>query len=80
MAGGGEITSARLGAIAVARAGVREHVWKQIVARHGAIPAAQVAGRDLGAVTVIRLDASIVVAHSEKQHAEPTFKNSLNFC
>lgn len=75
-----ETTSAQLRKIAVARARVREHVWRQIEARRGAIPAAQAAGRDLGAVTVIRLDASIVLAHSEKQHAEPTFKNSLNFC
>ena len=74
-----EITPAGLAEIAVARARVREHVWTQIVARHGAIPAARAAGRDLGAVTVIRLDASIVLAHSEKQHAEPTFKKTFGF-
>ncbi|MGH3828724.1 MAG: transposase, partial [Pseudonocardiaceae bacterium] len=74
-----EITSAQLAEIAVARAGVRERVWNQVVARHGAIPAARVAGRDLGEVTVIRLDASIVVAHSEKQRAEPTFKKTFGF-
>ena len=74
-----ELTPARLGTIAVARARVREHVCKQIEARHGRIPPARVAGRDLGEVTVIRLDASIVLAHSDKQQAGPTFKNSLNF-
>jgi hypothetical protein len=72
-----EITPARLGTIAAARARVREHVWKQIEARHGRIPPAQVAGQDLGAVTVIRLDASIVLAHSDKQQAGPTFKKTF---
>ncbi|MGH3801981.1 MAG: transposase, partial [Pseudonocardiaceae bacterium] len=74
-----EITPARLDKIAVARARVREHVWEQIEARHGAIPPAGVAGRDLGEVTVIRLDASIVVAHSDKQQAGPTFKKTFGF-
>jgi hypothetical protein len=35
-----------------------------------------VAGRDLGGVTVIRLDATIVVAHSDKQQAKGTFKGT----
>ena len=34
------------------------------------------AGRDLGGVTVIRLDATIVVAHSDKQQAKGTFKGT----
>jgi hypothetical protein len=74
-----EITPVRLGTIAVARARVREHVWKQIVARHGRIPPARVAGQGLGEVTVIRLDASIVLAHSDKQQAGPTFKKTFGF-
>ncbi|MGH3845003.1 MAG: transposase, partial [Pseudonocardiaceae bacterium] len=74
-----EITPARLGEIAAARARVRAHVWEQIVARHGRIPPARVAGWDLGEVTVIRLDASIVLAHSEKQQAGPTFKKTFGF-
>ncbi|MGB8198750.1 MAG: hypothetical protein WCF33_03475 [Pseudonocardiaceae bacterium] len=49
-----EITPAQLGTIAAARARVRAHVWRQIEARHGAIPPARVAGGDLGEVTVIR--------------------------
>ena len=32
---------------------------------------ARAAGRDLGEVTVIRLDASVVLAHSDKQQAGP---------
>lgn len=58
-----ELIPAGLGTITTARARVRAHVWEQIVARHGRIPPARVAGRDLGEVTVIRLDASIVGAH-----------------
>jgi hypothetical protein len=45
----------------------------EIENRHGAIPPARVAGEDLGGVTVIRLDASIVLAHSDKQQAGLTF-------
>ncbi len=55
-----------LARISKARAKARRHVWDLIEARHGAIPPANVAGRDLGKVTVIRLDATIVVAHSDK--------------
>ncbi|MBV9160434.1 MAG: IS1380 family transposase [Pseudonocardiales bacterium] len=74
-----ELTPARLRTIAAARARVREHVWKQIETRHGAIPPARAAGRDLGAVSVIRLDASIVLARSDKQQAGPTFKKTFGF-
>jgi hypothetical protein len=46
-------------------------VWSLIEARHGAIPPSRVADRDLGKTIVIRLDASLVIAHSEKQWALP---------
>jgi Transposase DDE domain group 1 len=59
-----------------ARARVRRRVWNLIEARHGGIPPAKVAGRDLGGLTVIRLDATIVVAHSDKQQARGTFKGT----
>jgi hypothetical protein len=72
-----EVTSDRLGRIAAARAAVRQHVWEQIVARHGRIPPCQAAGRDLGDTIVIRLDATIVIAHSEKELAAPTFKRTF---
>jgi hypothetical protein len=67
---------AALARISKARAKTRRHVWDLIEARHGAIPPAKVAGRDLGSVTVIRLDATIVVAHSDKQQARGTFKGT----
>lgn len=62
--------------IARARAATREHVWSLIASRHGAIPPSRVADRDLGTTVVIRMDASIVVAHSDKQLAAGTFKGS----
>jgi hypothetical protein len=65
-----------LARISKARAKARRHVWALIEARHGAIPPAKAAGRDLGEVTVVRLDATIVVAHSDKQQARGTFKGT----
>lgn len=53
-----KLTPGGLDKIAKVRAQVRAHVWKRIEA-----------GGDLGEVTVIRLDASIVLAHSDKQRA-----------
>jgi len=65
-----------LARISKARAKVRRHVWGLVTARHGGIPPAKAAGRDLGEVIVVRLDATIVVAHSGKQQAKGTFKGS----
>jgi hypothetical protein len=62
--------------IAAVRAKVRARVWKLIAARHGGIPASKVADRDLGAQVVIRLDATLVVAHSDKEQAAGTFKGT----
>jgi len=63
-----EADATRLAALA-ARAGVRVYVWEQIVAWHGRIPPCRVAGTDLGDWVVIRLDGTLVVAHSEKEQA-----------
>jgi hypothetical protein len=62
--------------IATARARIRRHVWALIEARHGRIPPSRVAGADLGATIVIRIDATIQVAHSDKEQASGTFKGS----
>ncbi len=62
--------------VAVARAKARRHVWDLMVDRHGAIPAAAVAGADLGGTVVVRLDATLVIAHSDKQRASATFKRT----
>src|ERR1017187_7100202 len=71
--------AAALARISRARAKTRSHVWDLVAARHGAIPPARAAGRDLGEVIVIRLDATIVIAHSDKQQARGTFKGTWGF-
>jgi hypothetical protein len=43
------------------------------------VPASKVAGADLGDVVVLDVDATIVVAHSEKDCAAPTFKGTFGF-
>jgi hypothetical protein len=69
-----EITPDRLGKIGGPGAGVAPDRGPP-----RADPPARVAGGDLGEVTVIRLDASIVLAHSDKQQAGPTFKKTYGF-
>jgi len=41
-------------------------------------PPAHAAGRELPGL-VIDLDASVVVCHSEKEHAAPTFKKTFGY-
>lgn len=62
--------------IAGQRAKTREHVWSLIAKRHGQIPSSRVADRDLGKTIVIRMDASLVIAHSDKEQAAGTYKGS----
>lgn len=63
--------------IARGRAATRQHVWSLIADRHGQIPPSRVADRDLGKTIVIRMDASIVIAHSDKEQAAGTFKGTF---
>jgi hypothetical protein len=62
--------------IARTRATTRKHVWSLIEKRHGRIPPSRVADRDLGATIVIRMDASLVIAHSDKELAAGTYKGT----
>ncbi len=66
--------------LARATAAARAKVWAQVVARHGQLPAVQVAGADLTCageaaeargrpVVVVRLDATLIDAASEKDGA-----------
>jgi hypothetical protein len=75
----GEIDEAALTRIMQARNKVRERVWALIEARHGAIPPSRTGYGDLGAVIVIRIDASLVPSHSDKQHAAGNFKGGYGF-
>lgn len=74
-----EVTPAKLKKIAAARARVRRQVWARLTAGNGAIPASKVAGTDLGGTVVLDVDATIVIAHSEKELASPTFKKTFGF-
>ncbi len=71
-----EITPGRSRKIATARARVRRHVWSQFP--DGCRPARSPAPTS-GATVVLDVDATIVVAHSEKENASPTFKKTFGF-
>jgi hypothetical protein len=70
----------------IARAGARvdkrltaavnaaRHAWAQVIARHGALPGVRLADRTLEGVTCIRLDATVIAAHSDKELAEANYK------
>src|SRR4051794_10276214 len=65
--------------VAAARAAARELVWAQRAQTRGTpFPAASAAGQVLAGL-VIDVDASIVIAHSEKEQAAPTFKGSFGY-
>ena len=76
--------------LARATAAARARAWEAIVARHGQLPAVQVAGKDLarpatepGAtprpVLVIRLDATLIEAASPKARAAGNYKGGFGF-
>jgi hypothetical protein len=71
IAGGGERA---LGRISAAVNAARRRAWADIEARHGAIPGIRIADKVLDGVTGIRLDASVVTCHSDKEGAEPKFQ------
>jgi hypothetical protein len=52
----------------------RRHAWAQISVRHGALPGVRLADRTLDGVVCIRLDATVTVAHSDKELAEGNYK------
>ena len=71
IAAGGERTASRVRAAVNA---ARRRVWAGIEGRHSAIPGIAVADKTLEGVTGLRLDATVVACHSEKEGAEPNFK------
>jgi hypothetical protein len=71
-----EIGDRQLRRIAKARAQVRARVWTLL----GQVPAARAAGRDIGdGVVVLDIDSTIVLAHSDKEGAAPTYKHTYGF-
>ena len=72
-----EVTSGRSKKIQNARARVRRRVWTQLP---DGVPASRVAGTVLEPdLIVLDTDATIVVSHSEKEQAAPTFKRTFGF-
>lgn len=72
-----ELTPAALKRVEKARAATRARVWGLIP---GGLPASRVAGSTLPAeVVVLDVDATIVIAHSEKERADRTFKKTFGF-
>ena len=76
--------------LARATAAARAQAWAAIVARHGQLPAVQVAGKDLTRpapepgetprpVLVIRLDATLIEAASPKAQAAGHYKGGFGF-
>ena len=70
---------AGLARIALVRNKVRQRVWELIEARHGAIPPSRTCYGDLGDVIVIRIDASLIDSHSDKECAAGNFKGGYGF-
>ncbi len=71
-----EVSAAKLRKVQAGRARVRRRVWAQCP---GGVPASKVAATDLDDVVVLDVDATIVVAHSEKESAAATFKRTFGF-
>lgn len=71
-----EVTPARRKKVAAARARARRRVWTQLPQ---GVPASKVAGSDLADVIVLDVDATVVIAHSEKENAAATFKRTFGF-
>jgi hypothetical protein len=73
-----ELTPARLRRVEQARARTRAAVWARLPG--GGPPAATVAGVSLPEdLVVLDVDATIVIAHSEKENARATFKRTFGF-
>jgi Transposase DDE domain group 1 len=71
-----EIGEVQLRRIARARAKARARMWRLF----GGPPAARAGGREIGArIVVLDVDATLLIAHSEKEGAAPTYKHTFGF-
>jgi hypothetical protein len=70
------VDDAALGRLRRARSAARELAWAQAIETRGALPVSTAAGRTVPGL-VLDLDASIVLCHSDKQGASPTWKKSF---
>ena len=72
------IDVAALARLRAARAAARELAWLQVLETRRSLPATTVLGRALPGF-VLDIDATIVLAHSEKEAAAPTWKHTFGF-
>ena len=72
------LDAAALARIRSARARARELAWAQLADSRGGLPVVTAAGRPVPGL-VLDLDASIVVASSEKEQATPTWKKTFGY-
>ena len=72
------LDSARLARLGRARAQAREVAWAQRFETRGGLPETTAAGQPVPGL-VMDLDASIVVCHSEKESATPTWKKTFGY-
>ena len=70
-----EIDGPALRKVARARAAVRARVWSQLPV----LPGSGCAGGMIDGVVVLDVDATLVLAHSEKEGAEATYKSTFGF-
>jgi hypothetical protein len=70
-----EIGAGKHTRIARVRAAARAHVWSQLA--DGPPPSRFAGGECQPGMVVLRVDGSLVVAHSKKEHAAPTFKKTF---
>jgi hypothetical protein len=72
------IDAPALARLRAARAAARELAWVQLLETRRRLPATTVLGRVLPGF-VLDIDATIVLAHSEKESATPTWKSSFGY-
>jgi hypothetical protein len=72
------IDTTAIARLRAARAAARELAWAQHAETRGPFPRATAAGRAIPGL-VLDIDASIVVCHSEKQNATPTWKKTFGY-
>lgn len=72
------IDAAAIARLRGARAAARGLAWAQRAETRGALLQAEAAGRVIPGL-VLDIDASIVICHSEKQNATPTWKKSFGY-
>jgi hypothetical protein len=73
-----DMDSAVLERLQAARAATREVAWAQRIETRGGLPQATAAGQPVPGL-VLDLDASIVICHSDKESATPTWKHTFGY-